>query len=46
LGLPISISPDDPARFGYNGTTPDYYIITHGFHFDLKDLKLIALYSI
>jgi adenosine deaminase len=40
------LSSDDPARFGYNETTPDLYVACHGFGFDLKDFKLLAIYSI
>jgi adenosine deaminase CECR1 len=46
LGIPISISSDDPARFGYSGVTPDFFVVTHAFGFDLKDLKLLGIYSI
>lgn len=46
LGLPISISSDDPARFGYSGVTPDYFVAAHAFGFDLKDMKLLGIYSI
>jgi adenosine deaminase CECR1 len=46
MGLPISINPDDPARFGYNGSTPDFFVAAHAFGFDLKDFKLLGIYSI
>lgn len=46
LGLPISISSDDPARFGYSGVTPDFFVTAHAFGFDLKDFKLLGIYSI
>ncbi len=46
LGLPISINSDDPGRFGYNGCTPDFFIAAHAFGFDLKDMKLLGIYSI
>jgi adenosine deaminase len=46
LGVPISINPDDPSRFGYNHVTPDYYVAVHAFGFNLKDLKLLGVYSV
>lgn len=46
LGIPISISSNDPSRFGYTGVTPDYFVATHAFGFDLKDMKLLGIYSI
>lgn len=46
LGIPITISSDDPGKFGYSGVTPDYFVAAHAFGFSLKDMKLIGLYSI
>jgi adenosine deaminase len=46
MGIPISLSSDDPARFGYNSCTPDHYVAAHAFGFDLKDFKLLGIYSI
>lgn len=46
LGIPISISPDDPGKFGYSGVTPDFFVAAHAFGFGLKDMKLLGLYSI
>jgi len=46
LGVPVSISPDDPGKFGYEDTTMDYYVTLVSSNWDLKHLKLIALHSI
>lgn len=46
MHIPITINSDDPARFGYNGVTPDFYVAAHAFGFELKDMKLIGIYSI
>ncbi len=45
-GIPISISPDDPARFWVHGATFDWQVVALCFPFTLKDLKLLALNSI
>ncbi|MEM7370542.1 MAG: hypothetical protein AAF587_18165 [Bacteroidota bacterium] len=42
LGLPISISSDDPAPFDYTGVTPDYWAIFYAWELDLKHLKQLC----
>jgi adenosine deaminase len=46
LGIPVSISPDDPGKFGYEDTTVDYFMAMISYNWSLKDLKLIGIYSI
>jgi len=46
LGYPVSISPDDPGKFGYEDTTVDYFASSVSFNWTLKHLKLIAIHSI
>jgi adenosine deaminase len=46
LGIPISISPDDPGKFGYDDSTVDYFMSMISYNWTLKDLKLLAIYSI
>ncbi|MDW7690471.1 hypothetical protein R9C00_23070 [Flammeovirgaceae bacterium SG7u.111] len=41
-GIQISLSPDDPAIFGYRGITPDYWAAFIAWELDLKSLKKIA----
>lgn len=45
-GVPIVIGGDDPATFGYNELTFDFYLIYLAWGFDLSDLKRISLNSI
>eukprot|EP01132_Coremiostelium_polycephalum_P003890 gene3890-4856_t len=45
-GLPITISPDDPAIFGYGGLSYDFYEATFGWGLDLAQLKQLALNSL
>jgi adenosine deaminase CECR1 len=45
-GIPISISPDDPSRFGVHGATFDWFLTVVCFRFKLKDLKKVARGSI
>jgi len=46
LGYAVSISPDDPGKFGYEDTTVDYFASAVSFNWTLKHLKLVAIYSI
>ena len=46
LGYPISISPDDPGKFGYDDTTMDYFAASISYNWTLRHLKLIAYHSI
>lgn len=46
LGVPISINPDDPGKFGYEDSTLDFFISMLAFNWSLKDLKLVGIYSI
>lgn len=46
LGVPISINPDDPGKFGYEDSTVDFFMSMVSFNWSLKDLKLIGIYSI
>lgn len=46
LGYAVSISADDPGKFGYEDTTVDYYATAVSFNWTLKHLKLIAIHSI
>lgn len=45
-GVKVSINPDDPGFFGYNGVTMDFFFVTMGTQLDYKDLKLCAYNSI
>lgn len=46
LGYAVSISPDDPGKFGYEDVTVDYFCSAVSFNWTLKHLKLIAFHSI
>ncbi len=46
LGYAVSISSDDPGKFGYEDTTVDYYASAVSFNWNLRHLKLIAYHSI
>ncbi len=46
LGLPVVLSPDDPAIFGYVGVSYDFWIACMAWNLDLKGLKQLALNSI
>lgn len=45
-GLPCSLSPDDPAIFGYQGVTYDFWEACVAWNLNLKTLKLLAYQSI
>ncbi|MEM7514309.1 MAG: hypothetical protein AAF388_25510 [Bacteroidota bacterium] len=42
LGIPISISSDDPSIFQYKGVTPDYWAIYLAWHLDLATVKKLC----
>jgi adenosine deaminase len=46
LGYPVSISPDDPGKFGYEDTTGDYFAVATAYNWTLRHLKLVAYHSI
>ena len=46
LGVPVSISPDDPGKFGFEDTTGDYFVAAVSYNWTLKHLKLVAIHSI
>ncbi|KAK3592689.1 hypothetical protein CHS0354_037825 [Potamilus streckersoni] len=41
-GVPVVISADDPATFGYDLFTADWYEVFMGWGFDLADLRQLA----
>jgi len=45
-GVRIVISNDDPAIFGYDGLTLDWWAVTTGWRLSLKSLKTLALNSL
>ncbi|GAM25170.1 hypothetical protein SAMD00019534_083450, partial [Acytostelium subglobosum LB1] len=45
-GLPVTISPDDPAIFGYGGLTYDFYEVTTAWGLGIAELKQLALNSL
>mmetsp|Transcript_35900 Transcript_35900/g.40827 ORF Transcript_35900/g.40827 Transcript_35900/m.40827 type:complete len:472 (-) Transcript_35900:124-1539(-) len=46
MGVPISISNDDPGLFGYTGTTLDIIWAVLGWELTLRDVKQLCLDSI
>ena len=46
LGYPVSISPDDPGKFGYEDTTVDFFCAAVSYNWTLKHLKLTIIHSI
>ena len=46
LGYAVSISPDDPGKFGYEDTTVDLYASAVSFNWSLRHFKLSAYHSI
>ncbi|EFA84868.1 adenosine deaminase-related growth factor [Heterostelium album PN500] len=45
-GLPVTISPDDPAIFGYYGLTYDFYEVVTAWGLDISGVKQLALNSL
>jgi adenosine deaminase CECR1 len=45
-GLPCSLNPDDPAIFGIQGVSHDFWEACVAWNLDLKALKLLAYYSL
>jgi adenosine deaminase CECR1 len=45
-GIPVSISPDDPGFFDYEGVTLDYVYAFLAWELDLADLKKLCLNSL
>ena len=45
-GIALTISPDDPAVFDYQGVTPDFWAIFLAWELDLEALKKLCLNSI
>ena len=46
LGYPVSISPDDPGKFGVSDNTEDYFVCAVAYNWTLRHLKLTAYHSI
>jgi len=46
MGYAVSISSDDPGKFGYEDTTPDYFTSAVSFNWTLRHFKLIAYHAI
>jgi len=46
LGLPMSISPDDPAIYGYGGVSYDWYELLLAWNLNIAGLKQLALNSL
>ena len=45
-GLPVSLSPDDPAIYSYQGVTIDFWEACMAWNLDLKMLKTLSYYSL
>ncbi|KAK5577376.1 hypothetical protein RB653_002317 [Dictyostelium firmibasis] len=45
-GLPVTISPDDPAIFNYGGLSYDFFEVTYSWGLNLQQLKQLAINSI
>jgi hypothetical protein len=46
LGVPVTINPDDPGKFGLEDSTMDYFVVFVSTNWNLRHLKLIGLHSI
>ncbi len=45
-GIPVSLNPDDPAIYGYQGVTHDFWEACIAWDLDLLSLKVLAYYSL
>lgn len=45
-GMPVSLSPDDPAIYGYQGVTFDFWEAAIAWGLDLKMVKVLCYYSL
>jgi len=45
-GIPVSLNPDDPAIYGYQVVTHDFWEACIAWNLDLKALKVLAYYSL
>lgn len=46
MGLPVTISPDDPGFMGYEGVALDFLYVFLAWDLDIADLKQLVLNSI
>ena len=46
MGLPVSLSPDDPAIYGYQGVAFDFWEAVIAWGLDLKMVKVLCYYSL
>ena len=46
MGIPITISSDDPAWYGYSGVTHDFVYIFYAWELGLEEVKALALNSL
>jgi adenosine deaminase len=46
IGIPITINPDDPGKFGYEDTTCDYFLAAVSYNWSLRNFKIIGYHSI
>lgn len=46
MDLPVTITSDDPALYGYNGFTLDFTAVTIAWELTLKELKTLNLNSL
>eukprot|EP00727_Mastigamoeba_balamuthi_P010691 m51a1_g6244 adenosine deaminase, putative (531) ;mRNA; f:23539-25953 len=45
-GVAVSLSPDDPAIYGYQGVTHDFWEATVAWNLDLRRIKMLCYYSL
>ncbi len=45
-GIPISINPDDPAIFGYQGVSMDFWFTAVSWGLNLYELRILTIHSI
>jgi len=46
LGYAVSLSPDDPGKFGYEDSTVDFFCAAVSYNWTLKHFKLTCIHSI